>query len=78
MRVEIAVPQVVDGAASATHDDCTRVEEKTCPNYSRNWRDRTGERRGQDRAEHTWKEEIVGADWLVKTNKFGIWDPRAG
>ena len=75
MRVEITVPQIVDGAAGTTHDDCTGVEEKTCPSYSREWSDWAGERSGQDCAEHTRKEEIVGADWLVETDKFGVWDP---
>lgn len=78
MRVEIAVPQIVDGTASAAHDNRTRVEEKTCPDYSRDRRDRTSERGCQDCAEHTWEKEIIGADWLVETDKFSVWDPGAG
>ena len=75
MRVEITVPKIIDGAAGAAHDNRTRVEEKACPNYSRHRRDWTGERGGQDCAEHTREEEVVCADWLIETDKFSVWDP---
>lgn len=79
VRVEVAVPQVVDGAARAAHDERAGEEERRGAEDGERWRGGgAGERRGEERGEETGEEEVVGARGLVEPNEFGVGDPRAG
>lgn len=78
MWVEVAVPKIVHSATCATHDDGTRIEEKTCSDHGRDGRDWVRERSSEYRAEHTREEEVICTDWFVETYKLSVRDPRAG
>lgn len=80
--VEIAVPEVVDGAACAAHDDGSRQEEEgggeDCGGGGHGGGAGEGEGCREEGGEDAGEEEIVGAGGLVEANEFGVGDPGGG
>lgn len=78
VRVEVAVPQVVDGAAGAAHDERAGEEERRGAEDGERRGDGVRERRGEERGEEAGEEEVVGARGLVEADELGVGDPGAG
>lgn len=78
MRVEIAVPEVVYGAACAAHNERAGKEECGRTNDGDRRRHRGCEGCGEEGREETWEEEVIGAGWLVKADELGVRDPGGG
>lgn len=78
MRVEIAVPEVIDCAACPAHDERAGEEERRGTDDGERRRHRSGEWSGEQRREETWEEEVVGAGGLVKADELGVRDPGGG
>lgn len=75
LRVEPPVPEIVDGAACAAHDQCAGEEEQAGAHHA-GWRgDGVGQWRGQEGRPETWEVEIVCACRLVETDQFGVGNP---
>lgn len=75
MRVQVAVPQVVDRAACAAHDDGAGEEEEGGAEHGGGGRHGEGERGGEQGREDAGEVEVVGAGGLVEADEFGIGDP---
>lgn len=78
MRVQVAVPEVVDGAACAAHDEGAGEEERRCCEDGGEWGDGAGEGSRHEGAEEAWEEEVVGPYWLVDADEFGVGDDAGG
>ena len=78
MRVQVAVPEVVYGAAGAAHDDCAGEEEERGADDGGGGRggEREG-RRHQGRPE-AGPVQVVGARGLVEAEELGVGDPGDG
>lgn len=78
MRVEVAVPEIVDCAACTAHDEGAGEKECGSAEYGERRRHGGCEGRGEQRREEAWEEEIVGAGGLVEADEFGVWNPGGG
>jgi hypothetical protein len=70
--VEVAVPQVIDGAARSSHDESTEEEDGRCGENSEGRCDGTGLRGGEEGGEQAWQEEVVGPHWFVQADEFCV------
>lgn len=75
MRVQVAVPEVIDGAAGTAHDEGSSEEEGRGAQNGCRGRHGRGEGRGHEGGEETGEEEVVGADRLVDAHQLGIGNP---
>jgi hypothetical protein len=77
MRVKIAIPKVIDCAASAAHNESAAIKESTRSYDCEGCRDGISEWRGEEGAEEAGKEEVGRSGRLIQANEFGIGNPRA-
>lgn len=78
VRVEVAIMQVVDGAARAAHDEGASEEEQRRPYHLARGSHRKGHGSRHQGRKETWEVEVVCPGGLVETDEFGVGDPGLG
>lgn len=74
MRIEIAVPEVINCAPSTSHNEGSSEKQCCCADNSRWCGDRCSHGGGDKGAEKAGEKQVVGPSRLVESHKLTIWD----
>lgn len=78
MRIKVAIPEIIDSAACAAHDESAGKEESRGADDCGGCGDRDSHCSGKECAEKAGEEEVVGPCRLVQTHEFGVRDSFLG
>jgi hypothetical protein len=75
MRVQIAIPEIIDGASSSTHHQRSYRKDAYLAEHSSEWRNRRCEGSSKKRAEEAGEEEVICSCRFVQPDELCVRNP---